>query len=92
MPSDEFRVELQQERPTGGPGYPLPDELLFSPVPLQEADQEELHATLVDLAKAGAKEDFYFLARSSGLQDVTDLDLLWSGTRRRLQLPNEVAQ
>ncbi len=49
--------------------------------------QEELYATLVDLAKAGAKEDFYFLARSSGLQDVTDLDLLWSGTRSRLRLP-----
>ena len=47
----------------------------------------ELHETLVEFAKAGNRDDFYFLARSSGLQEQGDLDALWDGTRVRLRLP-----
>jgi len=46
---------------------------------------ENLEHVLVDIAKRGNKDDFYFLARANGVIDE-ELDELWQGTRRRLKL------
>jgi len=46
---------------------------------------ENLEHVLVDIAKHGNKDDFYFLARANGITDE-ELDELWQGTRRRLKL------
>lgn len=54
--------------------------------PGTEAGCDDLETTLVDLARTGSKEDFYFLARASGGVKAGQLDELWVGTRRRLKL------
>lgn len=52
----------------------------------------DLIQTLIDLARQGQREDFEFLARSSGCSQE-ELCSLWEGTRRRLGLhPSEAAK
>lgn len=50
------------------------------------ADAENLETTLVDLARAGKKDDFYFLARASAGIPHDKCDEVWTGARRRLRL------
>ena len=82
---DALRVAYEALSVAGNDPYPALS--LPGPAPgEQHVASPELHETLVEFAKAGNKDDFYFLARSSGLQDQMNLDTLWAGTRQRLRL------
>jgi len=50
-----------------------------------ESNVNDLVTTLIELARDGQREDFDFLARSSGVDDDRREEL-WTGTRRRLGL------
>jgi len=54
--------------------------------PGAEAGREGLEKTLVDLARAGKKDDFYFLAQASAGVPQAKLDELWTGARQRLRM------
>lgn len=54
--------------------------------PGAEADRDGLEKTLVDLARNGKKDDFYFLAQSSAGIPQAKLDEVWSGARQRLRM------
>jgi len=54
--------------------------------PGAEAARDGLEKTLVDLAREGKKDDFYFLARSSAGIDPSKLDEVWTGARQRLRM------
>lgn len=54
--------------------------------PGAEAARDGLEKTLVDLAREGKKDDFYFLAQASAGIPQAKLDEVWSGARQRLRL------
>ena len=63
----------------------FPSEPRFDFSPGEQDARAGCVEALVDLARAGNREDFVFLACASGVGDE-EMNELWDGTRRRLGL------